>query len=206
LKDETRARTPFIAFRLDPFELDVIGLDRTDPQAIMRDASGRPIEFTTADFDEWKNIGQCQVSRGERADAAGGAGSEPAARCAWRSRAVYLRKSAICHHPADGESVGKWFLTLAKTPCCNLNSGQLFWLFWLFNATADARLLRRRRGAIRMDDTSIPTATHDQVDEDFLSYTVSDEALEAAAGTEWGASLTSQCPDSYGRSCVFPYT
>jgi hypothetical protein len=35
-----------------------------------------------------------------------------------------------------------------------------------------------------MDDTSIPTATHDQADEDFLSYTVSDEALEAAAGTE----------------------
>jgi hypothetical protein len=25
-----------------------------------------------------------------------------------------------------------------------------------------------------------------QIDEDVLSYTVSDEALEAAAGTEWG--------------------
>jgi hypothetical protein len=35
-------------------------------------------------------------------------------------------------------------------------------------------------------DNSITTGTLDQADEDILSYTVSDEALEAAAGTERG--------------------
>jgi hypothetical protein len=35
-----------------------------------------------------------------------------------------------------------------------------------------------------MDDTSTSTATLDQADEEILTYTVSDEALEAAAGTE----------------------
>jgi hypothetical protein len=38
-----------------------------------------------------------------------------------------------------------------------------------------------------MDDTSATTATLDQVDDEILTYTVSDEALEAAAGTERGA-------------------
>ncbi len=35
-----------------------------------------------------------------------------------------------------------------------------------------------------MNDTSITTATLDQTDEEILTTTVSDEALEAAAGTE----------------------
>jgi hypothetical protein len=38
-----------------------------------------------------------------------------------------------------------------------------------------------------MDDTGISTATLDQTDEDILTYEVSDEALEAAAGPEWAA-------------------
>ena len=38
-----------------------------------------------------------------------------------------------------------------------------------------------------MDDTTIDNL--DQADEDVLTYTVSDEALEAAAGTERGAAL-----------------
>jgi len=38
-----------------------------------------------------------------------------------------------------------------------------------------------------MDNTSTTTGTLDQTDEDILTYTVSDEALEAAAGTERGA-------------------
>ena len=37
-----------------------------------------------------------------------------------------------------------------------------------------------------MNDSSNTTAGLDQADEDILSYTVSDEALEAAAGTEGG--------------------
>ena len=36
-----------------------------------------------------------------------------------------------------------------------------------------------------MDDTTSDTL--DQIDEDVLTYTVSDDALEAAAGTERGA-------------------
>jgi hypothetical protein len=35
-----------------------------------------------------------------------------------------------------------------------------------------------------MNDTSSHIATLDQTDEDILAYTVSDEAIEAAAGTE----------------------
>jgi hypothetical protein len=35
-----------------------------------------------------------------------------------------------------------------------------------------------------MNDTSITTATLDQTDEEILTSTVSDEALEAAGGTE----------------------
>jgi hypothetical protein len=38
-----------------------------------------------------------------------------------------------------------------------------------------------------MDNASTTTGTLDQADEDILTYTVSDEALEAAAGTERGA-------------------
>jgi hypothetical protein len=38
-----------------------------------------------------------------------------------------------------------------------------------------------------MNDTSSHIATLDQTDEDILTYTASDEALEAAAGTERGA-------------------
>jgi hypothetical protein len=37
-----------------------------------------------------------------------------------------------------------------------------------------------------MNDSNNTTAGLDQADEDILSYTVSDEALEAAAGTEGG--------------------
>jgi hypothetical protein len=39
---------------------------------------------------------------------------------------------------------------------------------------------RRQRGVIDMDN---PTDTLDQADEEILTYTASDEALEAAAGT-----------------------
>lgn len=35
-----------------------------------------------------------------------------------------------------------------------------------------------------MDETRTSTATFDQAEEDILTYTVSDEALEAAADTE----------------------
>jgi hypothetical protein len=41
-----------------------------------------------------------------------------------------------------------------------------------------------------MEDSN-NTGTLDQIDEDILSYTVSDEALEAAAGTERGQMWTS---------------
>jgi hypothetical protein len=37
-----------------------------------------------------------------------------------------------------------------------------------------------------MDNSSTTTATLDQSDEEILTYTVSDEALEVAAGTERG--------------------
>jgi hypothetical protein len=40
-----------------------------------------------------------------------------------------------------------------------------------------------------MNDTSSTTATLDQTDEEILTTTVSDEALEAAAGTERGELL-----------------
>jgi hypothetical protein len=36
-----------------------------------------------------------------------------------------------------------------------------------------------------MDDTSTTIANLGQSDEEILTYTVSDEALEASAGTEW---------------------
>jgi putative DNA primase/helicase len=49
LRDD-KSRPPTITFRLDPNLLDLF--ERTDPEAIMRDANGRPVEFRTADFDE----------------------------------------------------------------------------------------------------------------------------------------------------------
>jgi hypothetical protein len=45
-----------------------------------------------------------------------------------------------------------------------------------------------------MTDDNNTTAGLDQADEDILSYTVSDEALEAAAGTEGGNILHSVFP------------
>jgi putative DNA primase/helicase len=48
LKNETAV--PTITFKLDPEMLDLF--DRTDPEAILRDALGRPIEYVTADFDD----------------------------------------------------------------------------------------------------------------------------------------------------------
>jgi hypothetical protein len=50
--------------------------------------------------------------------------------------------------------------------------------------------------AIPMDDTSTTTANHDQTEEDIFTDTVSDEALEVAAGTAMGANtiqLTIAC-------------
>ena len=49
-----------------------------------------------------------------------------------------------------------------------------------------------------MNDTRIPTATLDQADEDILITTVSDEALEAAAGTERGERATHQYVTQFG--------
>jgi len=46
-----------------------------------------------------------------------------------------------------------------------------------------------------MTDDNTTTAGLDQADEDILSYTVSDEALEAAAGTEGGGAV---CPRRTG--------
>jgi hypothetical protein len=41
-----------------------------------------------------------------------------------------------------------------------------------------------------MDDFSITTATIDQAEEEILTHAMSDEALEAAAGTDRGAYFT----------------
>jgi hypothetical protein len=41
-----------------------------------------------------------------------------------------------------------------------------------------------------MDESSTTTGTPGQTDEDILTYTVSDEALEAAAGAEMGGAAT----------------
>jgi hypothetical protein len=47
-----------------------------------------------------------------------------------------------------------------------------------------------------------PANTLDQADEDILTYTASDEALEAAAGTErGGTSLYPWNPYSYQSAC-----
>jgi hypothetical protein len=48
--------------------------------------------------------------------------------------------------------------------------------------------------SIAMNDSSNTTAGLDQADEEILTYTVSDEALEAVAGTEGGPFMT----ETYG--------
>ena len=57
-------------------------------------------------------------------------------------------------------------------------------------------------GAIAMDDTSATDAILDLADEDILTYDVSDEALEAAAGTTrlWTAMIT-DCPTIVPACC-----
>ena len=49
-----------------------------------------------------------------------------------------------------------------------------------------------------MDKSSTTTATLGQVDEEIVIYTVSDEALEAAAGTEGGRFTVGYSSYSYG--------
>lgn len=48
--DEVGERVPTITFRLDPEMLDLF--EPTDPEAILRDASGKPVILTSADFDD----------------------------------------------------------------------------------------------------------------------------------------------------------
>jgi hypothetical protein len=48
-------------------------------------------------------------------------------------------------------------------------------------------------------NSSTPTATLDQADEEILAYAVSDEALEAAAGTERGATTFTWCCSRIGH-------
>lgn len=57
-----------------------------------------------------------------------------------------------------------------------------------------------------MDDSSTITVTLDQTDEEILTSTVSDEALEAAAGPENGAAPSTN-PGNYSMAvctCVKP--
>jgi hypothetical protein len=51
LRDDGRERVPFIAFRVDPVALD-LGFEPWEPEAIMRDAEGRPLVYSAADFDD----------------------------------------------------------------------------------------------------------------------------------------------------------
>ena len=51
-----------------------------------------------------------------------------------------------------------------------------------------------------MDDTSTTTSALDQTDEDILTYDVSDEALEAAAGRERGVVLRAQAISQFGQT------
>jgi hypothetical protein len=51
-----------------------------------------------------------------------------------------------------------------------------------------------------MDDPNNTTRTLDKVDEDILTYTVSDEALEAAAGTERAANTDFSIPPGWPNS------
>jgi hypothetical protein len=53
------------------------------------------------------------------------------------------------------------------------------------------------KGANHMDDSSISTGTH-EADEDILTYTVSDEAIEAAAAATLATGNTYCPPPSYG--------
>ncbi len=48
-----------------------------------------------------------------------------------------------------------------------------------------------------MNDTSITTATLDQADEEIINTTVSDETLEAAAGTESGGFIYATVPTGW---------
>jgi hypothetical protein len=52
-----------------------------------------------------------------------------------------------------------------------------------------------------MDHISSTTATLDQTDEDILTTTVSDAALEAAAGMQRGALSTALPPHSHNYCC-----
>ena len=45
------------------------------------------------------------------------------------------------------------------------------------------------------------TTNLDQADEEILTYTVSDEALEAAAGTERGVNTQVWCTGSFSPEC-----
>lgn len=57
------------------------------------------------------------------------------------------------------------------------------------------------KGAGPMDDTSTTTANLDQADAEILTDEVSDEALEAAAGVDWGASYMATTNNSYHPRC-----
>jgi hypothetical protein len=52
-----------------------------------------------------------------------------------------------------------------------------------------------------MNDSSNTAAGLDRADEEILTYTVSDEALEAAAGTERGAGSLPRTVDKLARCC-----
>jgi putative DNA primase/helicase len=49
--DEVGERVPTITFKLDSDAL-ALGFERWEPEAILRDANGKPIEYVSADFDE----------------------------------------------------------------------------------------------------------------------------------------------------------
>jgi hypothetical protein len=53
-----------------------------------------------------------------------------------------------------------------------------------------------------MTDDNNTTAGLDQTDEDILSYTVSDEALEVAAGTKRGANSSRDTLYCFSLGCV----
>jgi hypothetical protein len=53
-----------------------------------------------------------------------------------------------------------------------------------------------------MDNSSTTTATLEQTDEEIFTYTVSDEALEAAAGTERGAAADLPPTNEYNPFCI----
>jgi hypothetical protein len=55
--------------------------------------------------------------------------------------------------------------------------------------------------SIAMNDSSNTTAALDQADEEILTYTVSDEALEAAAGTERGVRRSDAFTEFHAGCC-----